>query len=60
MLDRLAGAEIYIAPWKAPQKTELLPRMEKIAEKIRYILWKLTDKVRIFRIARAKLSEIPL
>ena len=35
MLDRLTGAEIYITPWKAPFKTELLPRMEKLAEKIK-------------------------
>ncbi len=34
-LNRLAGADVYIAPRKSPYATELKPRMEQLAEKIK-------------------------
>ncbi len=35
-LDRLAGAKIYTTPKGESQIGHLIPRMEKIAQKIRY------------------------
>ena len=37
-LDKMMGAEMYFTDLNAPYITELLPRMEKLAKKIKYLL----------------------
>lgn len=38
LLDRLCGAQIYLTPRKSPFLSQLQPRMEKLAQHIKWVL----------------------